>query len=472
MNRPRDWQPLRSSDPTPGDPYVVGTQARHHDDVAGELRLQVSRLRRIGGETDLRGQYADKLREAAEQLAGDLQQVERRYERVGAALRSWEPHLRSAQESADQLRRRAQALDAERRTLSRQHATLVGQPVVPDPTPAQQTRIDADQAAAERAAGRLDDIEAELNDLAGQLDTVVSELNSAGRRVAGEIRAAVDDDIADTTWENVSGAFVEAWRAVDAWIDRNIDWIKKVVEVLSAVGTVLGALAIFIPGLNLIVIALSVGMVLVQAALYASGNGSFTELALAVFAVATLGLGKLAGAVIKNARNATRAAAAPRAGARAAQSAYTQTRAARQRLLGQLGRRSTPARRADVQSRLNTLNQRTRAEAQRRSDLAEAGYVNRPPMAATRGEALLAGGDMDSARFLNDIARTQRQFPTADVAAAARWAAPALQVSRVSFAGSVAADFGSQALSQSSILPDRPYSQGFEDLKKNWDPLR
>jgi hypothetical protein len=318
----------------------------------------------------------------------------------------------------------------------------------------------------------MDDIEAELDRLSDQLEGIVAELRSAGRSVATEIRDAVDDDIADTFWEDVRGVFVEAWRAVDAWIDRNIDWIKKVVEILSMVGTVLGALAIFIPGLNLIVIAFSVGMLLVQGALYASGNGSFTELALAVFAVATLGLGKIAGTVIKNARNATRAAAAPRAGARAASSAYTQTRAARQALLGRLGRPMTATQRTATRTRLDDLNARTVAEAQRRSALAEAGYVSRAPMQASRQQALLAGGDMDSARFLNDIARTQRQFPTPDVAAAARWAGPALQVSRASFATSVAADLGSQMAGESSLFPDKPSSQAYEDFKQNWDPLR
>lgn len=85
MNRPADWSPLRGSDPTPGDPDVVADQARHHSDVAAELRAQVSRLRRIGQDDELRGQYADSLRRAADDLVGDLQQVERRYAQIGRA---------------------------------------------------------------------------------------------------------------------------------------------------------------------------------------------------------------------------------------------------------------------------------------------------------------------------------------------------------------------------------------------------
>ena len=472
MSRPSDWSPLRGGDPTPGDPDVVGDQARRLGDVAAELRAQVARLRRIGQDDDLRGQYADRLRAAATELVGDLEAVERRYDRVAAALRRWEPQLREAQQSADRIRGRARGLDEERRLLHRQAAGL-GTGSLPDhPTPAQQAGFDADRAAAERIRGRLGDIDDELGRLDRELGTVEDRLHADGRAVAADIRAAADDGIADTTWEDVKGAVVEVWQAVDAWIDRNIDWIKKVVEVLSMVSALLGVVAMFVPGLNLIVVALTVGMVLVQGALYASGNGSSTELALAVFALATFGLGAAAGALIKSARNATRAVAAPRAGARAAASARAETRAAREALGRRLGQRLQPGQRAQTRAELDQLQARTRAEAQRRADLAEAGYVDRAPMHATAAQAVRAGGSLDNARFLNDIARTQRQFPTADVAAAGRWAPPALRVAQASWGAGVVSDVGSQLASQSTLFPDKPYSHEFEHLKQNWDPLR
>jgi hypothetical protein len=471
--RPTDWSPLRGSDPTPGDPDAVGDQARHYADVAAELRAQVSRLRRIGRDGDLRGQYAERLREAAEELAGDLQQVERRYSRVAAALRRWEPQLRDGQHAADRIRGRAQDLDDERRLLRRQASDIGGGNLPLDATPAQQAAFDADQAAAERIRRRLEDIEDDLRRLDRELGSVEDRVDGDGRGVAADIRAAIDDCIEDTTWEDVKGAVGAAWRAVDAFIDQHIDAIKKIVELLQIVATILAVAALFIPGINLLVVGIAAGVVaLSQSVLYASGNATFTDLALAWFALATLGLGKLATLALRGARGATLAAAAPRAGARAAASARAETRAARTALGNRLGRRLQPAQRAQTRAQLNALQARTRAEASRRAARAESQYLDKPLMQASRRESLLDGGEVMNARYANDIARTRRQFPVPEVVAAGRWATPALHVARGNFAAGSVADFGSLLAGKSELAPDKPYSHQYENFKDSWDPIR
>ena len=75
-------------------------------------------------------------------------------------------------------------------------------------------------------------------------------------------------------------------------------------------------------------------------------------------------------------------------------------------------------------------------------------------------------------RHMNDIARMQRQFPSADVQAAGSGAGTALHVARGSDAVSMVADAASTGLSESRLIPDKPYSPGFEDFKAGWDPLR
>lgn len=316
MTRPADWSPLRGSDPTPGSPDVVAEQARRSGDVAAELRAQVSRLRRIGADEELRGEYADRLRESAEELIGDLQKVERRYARLATALRRWEPQLREGQESADRIRLRARALDDERRTLHSSAGTVGRRELPDDPTPAQQTAFDADQAAAERVRRRLEDIDDELHGLERELGTVEDRVRADGRAVGSEIRDAAADDIEDTTWEDVQGVVVEAWRVVDAFVDEHLHVLRIAMEILQYVAMALAVIALFIPGLNLLVVGLTVGLALTQGVLYASGNSTFTELALAGLSLLTLGMGAVGGKLISRAFTRTRAAAAPRAGAR------------------------------------------------------------------------------------------------------------------------------------------------------------
>jgi hypothetical protein len=458
MSRPPDWSPLRGSDPTPGDPQVVGEQARHFGDVAAELRAQVSRLRRIGGDGELRGEYADRLRSAAEGMVGDLQRVEQRYERVAAALRHWEPQLRDGQDQADRIRLQAQELDDERRALHREADTGGEGDIPDDPT-------------RDRISRRLDDVEDELRRLDRELSTVEERVKADGRAVGAEIRSAVADDIEDTTWEDIKGLAVEAWRAVDAFIDRHIDAIRWVVEVLQYAAMALAVVALFIPGLNLLVAGLTIGMFLTQGVLYASGNSSFTDLALATLSLVTLGTGQLAGAAIARAFTRTRAAVASQAGRVAAAGARAETRAAREALGRRLGQRLQPSQRAQARAELDRLQARTAAQAERRAATAERDALAAPVARARWYEVWLDGG-VDNARYANDIAHLQRQFPQADILAAGHGAGGALHVARSGQVIGAASDGGTTIFGESDVWDDKPYSEGFEDFKQRWDPLR
>jgi hypothetical protein len=471
VSRPADWSPLRGSDPTPGSPDVVAEQARRSGDVAAELRAQVSRLRRIGADQELRGEYAERLRECAAELVGDLQEIERRYARVAAALQRWEPLLREGQESADRILLRARALDEDRRALHRQAGT-VGQLERPDdPTPAQQTAFDADQAAADRARRRLEDIDEELRGLERELGTVEDRVRADGRAVGSEIRDAVADDIEDTTWEDVKGVVVEAWRAVDTFIDGIAKGIRLAVEALQLIAMALAVVALFVPGLNLLIVALTVGLALTQGMLYATGNATFTDLALAGLSLLTLGMGALGGRLISRAFTRTRAAAAPRAGARAASSARAETRAAREALGRRSGQRLQPAERTRVRNELDQLKARTSREADARAARAEQELRNQPLPPTTRTETVLDGG-RQNAGLLNDITEMQRQFPHADVLAAGEGVGTGLRLAQTGQWVGFANDWGSFAAGQSQLFPDKPYSHEYEDFKKRWEPMR
>jgi hypothetical protein len=101
MGRPTDWAPLGcASDPVPGDPDAVSAEAAHLRGVAQKIAGQVAALRAIeasAGSGSMAGGYGRRLRAAAGDVAGQLQQAAARYERASAALERWVPELADAQ---------------------------------------------------------------------------------------------------------------------------------------------------------------------------------------------------------------------------------------------------------------------------------------------------------------------------------------------------------------------------------------
>src|SRR5215470_15645402 len=105
MARPADWTPLGlSADPVPGDPEQVSHEAAHLSRMATTLTDQIAALRKIadgGADAVLVGQYAEKIRLSASDLAGQLGKVVGRYHKVSSALSQWVPDQEQAQLDLD-----------------------------------------------------------------------------------------------------------------------------------------------------------------------------------------------------------------------------------------------------------------------------------------------------------------------------------------------------------------------------------
>ena len=101
MARPTDWNPLGlEADPVPGDPERISQEAAHLGSVAATISNEVAALRKIaagGADGALKGQYAAKIHSAASDLAGQLEKVVGRYQKVSSALSQWVPDLEHAQ---------------------------------------------------------------------------------------------------------------------------------------------------------------------------------------------------------------------------------------------------------------------------------------------------------------------------------------------------------------------------------------
>lgn len=386
MVRPRDWSPLEGSDPVFGEPERITDEARRLRDMATEMRSQISRLRAIGHD-DNKGRFADKLRTAAADLAGQLEKTVGRYQQVSGALSSWVPELVHAQTESVRALEKAKAAEATRAANTVIRA--VPRPDDPPPTP--------DEQARERR--RKDALDAAADDLAAarrQLDDAVQHAQGRGRHYAEQIKDAIDDDVKDSWWDNVKD-----------WVDRHADVIKLVTKVLSYVVTALAVVALFIPGLNVAVLVLMGILLAGQTLLAASGNGSWIDVGLTVFALATFGLGAAASAGLKGAQVATRAAGAQAARAAARSAARRSSSAARTAAGRTLVRRgASAAQRRGARRSIDAARRQARQAGNR-----AAREVRDAPLAnATRGDTLRAGG-RDPARSYNDITAMRNRFP-------------------------------------------------------------
>ncbi|HYY19430.1 MAG TPA: hypothetical protein VE864_11365 [Streptosporangiaceae bacterium] len=294
MGRPPgyQWQPLGlDSDPVPGDPGRISQEAAHLASVAREISDQVSRLHTMaagGADGALKGQYADTIHSSSKDLADELDKVVGRYQKVAAALNNWIPDLEQAQKMS------LQALnDAE--GPARKLNQTVALPSGDHLTAQQKQDVQNYHTAMKQAQGALD----AARQLLGK---ATSLRDSSASHYASVIHSACDDSMKDSWWDS----FKE-------WVSQYSGIIKDICQVLEIVATVLAIVALFIPGLDIIAALLWIGFGLTALAmvgrvmLAASGNGSWLDVGLDLFAMLTFGAGKLASGGLKAAADGTEA---------------------------------------------------------------------------------------------------------------------------------------------------------------------
>lgn len=276
MARPAgyQWEPLGwDTDPVPGDPEVISAEAAHLSSVATQITGQVAALQKIAADGVQIGQTPGVLRSSASSLGSQLTEVVGRYQQVAAALRGWVPELEQAQ------RMSVQALDQAEIPYRRLHQQVI-LPAGLGLTAAQEQEVTDYQTSMRRAQAELDAAKALLGRAIALRDTA-----------AGQYKAKIDnasnDAMTDSWWDHF-----------ESWVSHYAGILKTVCTVLEALATALALVAIFLPGVDILVI-LGLGVtflaLLGRTALAATGNGSWAEVALDAFALLSFGGGKLVG---------------------------------------------------------------------------------------------------------------------------------------------------------------------------------
>ena len=268
MARPADWTPLGlSADPVPGDPEQVTHEAAHLSRMATTLTGQIAALRKIadgGADAVLVGQYAEKIRLSASDLAGQLGKVVGRYQKVSSALGQWGPDLEQAQAQS------AAALNE----AEGPYRTLQIKPDFPASgklTSAQQQDKQYYDRFRQRAQAGLDAAQAKLA-------KAVTFRDERASHWAGVINSAIDDGVKDSFWDGVAGA----------WI---VDMIKDLCTILEVAATLLAITALFLTGVGevlLLAFWLTAAALALRTLLAATGKGSWLDVAWDAFALLTL----------------------------------------------------------------------------------------------------------------------------------------------------------------------------------------
>jgi hypothetical protein len=299
MGRPAgyQWRPLGlDSDPVPGDPAQISQEAQHLASVASQITDQVAALRKVGSDNSEVGQHADKIRSSASSLADQLDMLVGRYTKVSAALNSWVPELEQAQAMS------IQALDQAEGPYQKVSQNPPP-PSGPDPTILQQQDLQNYNSSMKQAQAGL----AAAQALLAKATTL---RDNAASTCANAINNACNDGLRDH-WS--------LWGSIESWVGSQFDWItqnwsKLLADLCSYLELIAAILAIaafiiaqFIPGLDVLVDGIVLASMILtgealagRIALAATGHGSWMDVAVDAFALATFGMGRLAGAAAKS----------------------------------------------------------------------------------------------------------------------------------------------------------------------------
>lgn len=395
MARPKDWKPLRESDPVPGDPEGVRSQVKHMKKIAEYLRTQAAALNAMADADNLKGQYADKLAEDARGLGRKLDEAEDRYREVKNHLSSWAEDLEGFQKRADKAL--GDAKDAQRIIDAHENKPDSGKSDSgkkgngdKDGKGDGDKGSDAEDPALKKAKEDLEGARGRLNSAAGDYDERASHY-------AGKIRKSIDDDMKDSWWNDLK-----------AWV-ADADWLSTLAEAASWAATIIGFAAMLFPAIGVVALILTGVVAAIHLLQAGTGNGSWFDVVMDIGALKMARNGMKAAKAIKALQNSSRKAAsgvaddAAKAGAKQArQNTLDNAKKASRKGGGRSGGDRAKARARGIKAQQKASNQGKKAGNEVRD--AEMPQV-------TAGEKAGVLGDAQLGRQMKDIRKWRDAYP-------------------------------------------------------------
>lgn len=273
MSRPRDWSPLRESDPVGGDPTEITRLAERYANTATAINAAAEALRTIhDSETVWESDAGRAFRDRTLDTAGTVQKAFRRYEQTAAALEAYARILRQVQECADGALQQARLAQAEKEAAER---AIRRNAELPVPDPAMELRLGEDVRLAENRITRA----------AGDAEKAEQDWRTAGSRAAD----AIDDVISEDGLSN-------------SWWDDTLDVVSAITAVMGRLSAVFGMLALvfslvpFLQPFAAVFGALALGTGLLSllgnSLLYANGRATLGDVIWDLVGVVSFGAGR------------------------------------------------------------------------------------------------------------------------------------------------------------------------------------
>ncbi|AZM54789.1 hypothetical protein DMA15_21345 [Streptomyces sp. WAC 01529] len=296
MARPKDWQPLRESDPVPGDPVAVREQVKHMKKIAEYLRTQAEALTAMADADNLKGKYAEKLGEDSRALGRKLDEAEDRYREVKGHLSGWAEELEGFQKRADKAL--GDAKDAKRIIDAHESKPESEKKGKDDEKGAKDGKDDKGDKGSDTEDPALKKAKEDLADARGRVNSAAGDYNERAGHYAGKIRKSIDDDMKDSWWNDFK-----------AWVG-DADWIGDWADKLSWLATVVGIAAMFFPALGVIALALTAVVAAAHLLMAVTGNGSWFDVVMDIGALKMARNGVKAAKAIKALQQSSRKTAA------------------------------------------------------------------------------------------------------------------------------------------------------------------
>ncbi|MQS06805.1 putative T7SS-secreted protein [Streptomyces alkaliphilus] len=276
--RPRDWAPLTENgrDPIPGDWEEVKATMESLRATARMIKRCRDLLTTVEEDSESwKGESGTAFREHTTGLGDRVHKAHGRYEVAAEALDDYWPVLRDAQEESLELRKAA----IEAQEEAAEYAAKAE--AAEDPDSDFHDRHDEFTGTAEEARGRIASLRGRLADLIRERDAAANDAAEAIRDFIGK------DDVRNRFWDGKWEAIQDVLGEVGAWA--------------GTIGAIAGILSLFLGWIPI------VGQVLGVIALIGTlislvgnlANGNWVDALIDVIGIATLGIGKAAGVVVK-----------------------------------------------------------------------------------------------------------------------------------------------------------------------------
>lgn len=238
MARNYDWSPTGYySDPVPGVPSDLRTQVTKYKNIATNISTGANNLQAIINNYASQSEFIEAFSEQAEEVIGRIRKAKKKYTGFAEAIEGYIEPLATARRDSYNLLLAAQTAQSDL-AYAEKWAAIYYQDLLEETDEAEQTRITKKLNKQEQDAADARDV---LTNANNQMWQIVDTCHKAAKAAADAIQETGDaSGINDSAW-------VQFWEEHGATIDT-------IVDIIGWVGAALVIVALFVPGLNVLVL--------------------------------------------------------------------------------------------------------------------------------------------------------------------------------------------------------------------------